>query len=302
MLRPRHNLTRAILMTAAWVLMTGAFANTAAAGVATEEDIIVGFLVDTSGGEADAGWAAAGCMLNGTPIDCAGPGSSWWNGECYVNVYSNDPSDPRSNPQYWWTHFGKTSGVLLKCFYDASGNYVLPPDLPYWAESGAQPSLEDLTHHVYLLVNGVITAPKIGIFPGDLEENNPDAMGLVGVPTWFWSKDPGPGIAAPWKGSMTVGEHTLDVTAELDRTVWDSGDGGRVVCGLGTEAHDIHKPTRSPTRCDHTYMERANYTVTATSKVSVTWESADRFGSFTLSVQRSGVCKVGEVQVLNVNG
>jgi hypothetical protein len=310
MLRSSHTLPRVILITAAWTLMAGAFANTAAADVGITNEFTVDLTVDTSRGEADAGSATAGCWDGDTAISCTGPFDTWWTGDCYAKVYSDDPSDPNPDAKWWWDRLGETSGVLLYCMYYRSGGTLhlsrSTDDIrPFWVDSATPPSLVDLTNEAYLLVNGAITAPQIGIFPGDLEENNPEAMGLVGVPTWFWSKDAGPGIGFPWTGTAEIPGDTrnkLTVTAELNRTVWDSGDGGQVVCGLGTEAHNIHRPTPSPSRCDHIYMERAKYTVTATTYVNVTWKGAGRSGSFTLSVQRSGVYRVGEIQVVNVTG
>jgi hypothetical protein len=302
MLRPRHTLTRVILVTAAWALMAGAFASSAAAdgGGEPEENFVVDVTVDTTEGGVSAGSATASCMNGSAPISCTGPDGGWWNDykKCYAEVLSDDPNDQDPGAKYYWDLYGATSGVLMQC---ASSPYqvIMVSSVP-WVETYFPPSLEDLTNQVYLLVNGVITAPQIGIFPGDLEENNPDAMGLVGVPTWYWSKNPGPGIAAPWTGSVTVGKDTLNVTAALDKTVWDAGDGGQVVCGLGTKAYNIHRPTPSPSRCDHIYMERARYTVTATTHVNVTWNGGGYRGSFTLSVQRSGVYRVGEIQVVNV--
>jgi hypothetical protein len=305
MLRPRHTLTRVILITAAWALMSGAFATTAAADTGGSANIQVIDKIDTSGHAADAGSATASCMWQGTPVDCVGPSGSRWLEYCYGYVFSDDPSDSTPLVKKEWDRLGKTSGVLLQCRYRADGSspaWDSPYHDPYWVETDTPPSLVDLTNEVYLIVDGIITAPQIGIFPGDLLENNPEAMGLVGVPTWFWSKNPGPGIGSPWTKTTEVLGHTLRVDAELDRTVWDTGDGGQVVCGLGTKAYNVHKPKLSPSRCDHVYMERGTYTVTATSHVSVTWSGAGRSGSFSVSVQRSGSYHVGENQVLIVSG
>jgi hypothetical protein len=310
MLRPRHTLTWVILMTAVWALMAGTFANTAAADadppVDPDADINIKTPFDTN---EDGTPATASCVWEGKIIDCAGPDGTWWDGYCYVGVMPNDPSD--TIWEWWWLYYSKTlgvtSGVLLSCEYWGDGTkldwyvkyYV---ERPYWVETDTKPSLQDLTNQVYLMVNGIITAPQIGIFPGDLEENNPEAMGLVGVPTWFWSKEPGPGIGSTWTKTDTVLGHTLTVEAKLDKTVWDTGDGEEVVCGLGTKPYNVHKPKRSLSHCDHVYMERGTYTVTATSHVNVTWSGAGRSGSFSVSVQRSGSYHVGENQVLIVSG
>jgi hypothetical protein len=286
-------------------MMAGAFANTAAAN--TQGEVNVAVPVDTSGGKAKAGSATVACvsLLTGESLDCSGPNGTWWDGYCYLEVVSDNPSDTNPSIKRWWDDYKKTSGVLVRCKYLEDRSHVPTTSfshIPWWVETYTKPSLEDLNNAVYLMVDGIITAPQIGIFPGDLEENNSDAMGLVGVPTWFWSKEPGPGIGSPWTKTDTVLGHTLTVDAKLDKTVWDTGDGGQVVCGLGTKAYNVHKPKRSLSHCDHVYMERGTYTVTAISHVNVTWSGAGYSGSFTLSVQRSGVYHVGENQVLIVGG
>jgi hypothetical protein len=313
MLRPRHTLTWVILTTAVWALMAGAFANTAAADGANSQEAFSAD--DTVEGDEDETPATVNCVWEGKIIDCTGPDGTWWDGNCYVGVFSDGKGDPDDFvnlvEQDWWDYYGKEpgSGVLVRCEYFGNGDSICDdwacqthPFDPYWVETDTKPSLKDLTDEVHLLVKGIITAPQIGIFPGDLLENNPEAMGLVGVPTWFWSNEPGPGIGSTWTKTDTVLGHTLTVTAELDKTVWDTGDGEEVVCGLGTKAYNVHRPKLSPSRCDHVYMERGTYTVTATSHVSVTWSGAGHSGSFTVSVQRSGSYHVGENQVLIVSG
>jgi hypothetical protein len=125
------------------------------------------------------------------------------------------------------------------------------------------------------------------------------------MPAWFWSKDPGPGVGAPDSKSTTVRGYTIRATAFFVKTVWDTGDDEAkprtVVCDLGVEPVNVRHVKPAPTGCGHTYMKRGDYTITATTHVRVDWSGAGRSGSIPVTVSRSAVYHVGEIQVLGVN-
>jgi hypothetical protein len=166
------------------------------------------------------------------------------------------------------------------------------------------PSLQTLTDAAYLLLEGVVEAPQIGIWPGAIRNDDPtdddlEPMGLVGVPTWFWAEDAGPGVGWPETMTTTVNGFTLRATVSVVKTGWQTGDNGQVVvCGLGSVPRDRHHQAPSPSGCDHTYLERGDYTITATTHVVVEWSGAGRSGSIPITVERSGLYHVGEIQVL----
>jgi hypothetical protein len=198
---------------------------------------------------------------------------------------------------------GQTSGGLYVCVSNAYGESFYGGAAIYWAASVTPPpSAAEFAAAARLAVESYLVAPEIGVWPGDLVTVDPEAMGLVGAPTWFWAKDPGPGIGDALTLTSSVRGYTLRATARLAQTVWDTGDGGQVVCGLGTAPVEVHEPLRSPSGCDYVYAHRGDYWITATTYVRVDWTGSYRSGSFTLTVTRSGLYHVGEVQVLVTGG
>jgi hypothetical protein len=251
-------------------------------------------------GDPAAESATGGCFYDSKPIDCT-LGDAWWDGHCYVSVYSSDPSDPEAAA--FWKNAGKQTGVLVACKYWPNGSEVFgyTPSSVYWVESASQPpSPQEYSDAAHLLVKGTVTAPDIGVFPGGLADSHPKASGLVGVPTWFWAENPGPGVGSEVTKSTKVNGHELEATVSFMETVYDTGDGNTVTCGLGSVPVNVHRPQESYTGCDHTYMERGTYTITATTYVEVNWTGEGRSGRLELSVERTGEYRVGENQVVIV--
>lgn len=253
-----------------------------------------------------------GCATNdGTPVPCSQDGGTW-NGICYMIVVSDDPwdTDPRLSPI--WNAFSHSPGVLRACtdwetcsMWSDHGPRWYPTDDP-------TPSAAELEEAARLSVQGTVTAPGLGVFPGELmNEANPKAMGLVGAPAWFWAVDPGPGIASNLTKWSTVHGHTLTATVAFRKTVYDitghTNDGdpidaATVVChNLGDDPdHRIHQPTVPPRGCYHTFDKRGTYHITATTHLDVQWSGAGQSGTLPeqLVVGREGDYHIGEIQVL----
>jgi hypothetical protein len=279
-------------------LMVSAGASTAYAGANLEwgADVEISDS-STAGGPAVEG-AAGTCYEGEVPIPCIENGG-WWNGQCYVTTTRYYPDNPNLPSNEWFERLGKTDGVMLRCVWPGLSGFMTLN--PWWSETEDKPpSLEELSDAAYLLVKGSITAPDVGVFPGGLADGHPQASGLVGVPTWFWAENPGPGVGSPDTKTTMVDIHVLRATASFLRTVYDTGDGHTVTCGLGSAPVNIHRPTKSYSGCDHTYMERGTYTITATTYVEVTWKGAGKSGRMELSVDRTGEYRMGENQVVNV--
>jgi hypothetical protein len=99
--------------------------------------------------------------------------------------------------------------------------------------------------------------------------------------------------------STTVSGYTLRARAHLDMIEYFTGDNGVAVCGLGTERF-TGSPALERSGCDHVWVHRDTYTLTATTTVIVEWAGAGQSGSFKIQVSRSGTVHVGEIQVLIV--
>lgn len=114
-----------------------------------------------------------------------------------------------------------------------------------------------------------LEAPRIASTPDD-----PDTMGAVGLPVWFWVDNPGPTTTGPNSTTATAGSVSVTATAMFTGLTIDNGDGTTTRChGPGTRypGKGIYE---SPT-CGHTYMKMSRdlYTVTTTAHWEITWTS-----------------------------
>lgn len=171
--------------------------------------------------------------------------------------------------------------VLVRCM---EGSLVLL----FWVEPGVNPA--QLARSLLDEMN--LTPIDIGITP-----KGPDAMALVGLPVWLWVDDPS---SSSW-GPKTISAGGVTMTAKAHKVVWDTGDGGKVSCGKGTEWHYGVGEEPSPT-CGHTYTEQGRYTVEATSYWTADWSGYGQSGSFAFELTRSQGLDVGELQVIVTSG
>jgi hypothetical protein len=188
------------------------------------------------------------------------------------------------------------SGVLKVCVVGDGLRF-------FWSQSAAPPpSAAELEQAATLMLRQRIVAPEIGTFPGEIDGTNPDITGILGWPIWLWAKNPGEGIAHPVSQSTMVAGYTLRATARLVDIVYDTGDGQTVRCGLGSPPPQkrFHHRDDPPPVCGHTYWHRGYYTITATTHVAIDWSGAGRSGTIPVTVDRSGVFAVAEIQALIV--
>jgi len=280
-------------------------------------------LTDTVPGDNAAGATGGGTgngpgicsRADGRIIDCNGPDNTVWNGSCWERVFFDSPAAALvhfndgdlpyagADDTDFWAYYAPgghatTTGVIVIC-YDPDGG----PTRVFWRESAAPPpSAAQLAAAAELLLKVRLTAPGIGLFPGRLDgDDSGDDDGLVGWPTWFWADAPGDGVAGPLTLSTSVNGYTLRATASLDDIVYDTGDDGHTVtCHLGHEPTAAEKAQRAdpPPPCSWTYSQRGDYTVTATTHLTIAWTGAGRSGTVPVTVSRSGHYHVGEIQVL----
>ena len=227
------------------------------------------------------------CVAGDRNIPCRDAFGGTWSSShgCYLRPMTVQL--PRSDPAWQ----GHKDGNLYWCYLaDDSDAFSLwlaaAPGAP------APPDPEVLARRAVAAMG--LTAVTIGIVPEDL----PGRVGIIGLPTWMWVKDPGPGSWGPITRTASAGGYSVSATGQVDRVVWAMGDGSTVVCRkLGTPYADSFGKRSSPD-CGHTYTRQGTYTVRATSYWVVTWAGMGQTGSIALDFTRSTVITMGEVQVL----
>lgn len=144
-----------------------------------------------------------------------------------------------------------------------------------------------------------LEAPEISSTP-----NNPDTLGAVGLPVWFWVGNPGATTTGPNSTSATAGTVTVNATATFDGMTITTGDGSTIECtGPGTEypGSGIYE---SPD-CGHIYEQMSDdqpdglYTVDITAHWTVTWDSnVGATGEIPVDLTTSKQLRIGSYQTV----
>lgn len=150
-------------------------------------------------------------------VDCVSDDGVWHSGHmCYIQVL--DPQPGQSDPV--WE--GNTDGQIVACTPPPCTGFCRDY-AEFWmaAPEAAGPTPRELAERAVArmeLFTGEIgsTPPSTAVKPG--------SMGLIGVPTWFWIDDRGPGTTEDLTTSETAGALTVNVTAELNRVEWTLTD------------------------------------------------------------------------------
>lgn len=225
------------------------------------------------------------CSFRGEATPCA-TNLGWWSAEksCYVQLAAVQP--PKTDP-VWQGH---TDGAIYDCALPGAGTYM---SFPFWAASA--PAGPDPRVLAQQAIDSMQLRPiAIGMVPEDV----PGAVGLVGLPTWLWVKNPGPQSWGPITRSASAGGVTVTATAQVQQVRWLMGDGGVVTCaGPGTVYEDRHGTAESPT-CGYRYTRQGTYRVQAESSWLVSWSGMGRSGSIPLTTTASTQVTIGELQVL----
>lgn len=229
--------------------------------------------------------AARQCSSGGEATPCV-TSMGWWSTDrtCYVQLAS--PQPPPTDP-VWQGH---TDGAIYNCALPGAGTYR---SYPFWAATApVGPDPRVLAQQVVDSMN--LRPVQIGIVP----EDAPDAVGLVGLPTWLWVENPDPQSFGPVTRTASAGGITVTATARVQSVRWLMGDGGVVSCaGPGTAYEDRYGTAESPT-CGYRYQKQGTYRVQAESSWSVVWSGMGQSGTIPLSLTSSTQITIGELQVL----
>jgi len=137
----------------------------------------------------------------------------------------------------------------------------------------------------------------IGIVPND----DPDSVGLVGMPIWLWAESPSGQTMGPISRSASEGGYTVTASAEVERVRWSMGDGGVKTCaGPGTPYKLKYGITESPT-CGYRFEKQGEFTVGARSDWLVRWSGIGETGTFRIYLTQNTQVVIGELNVLTVS-
>lgn len=262
------------------------------------------------------GGGVPGCFHDGQRIECtvspsAGiPGGSLynWSGgfECWVDSAggTTDPDRIAELLDRDWPVTGAqtTTAALYICGYPPLHSSGGPSSYGLvWSQSAPSPPIAiDPAQLAVAAVNQMgLTAIEQQIAPPPLSEN-PDSMGLVGLPVWLWT-EPTDVTWGPQTASVSAVGVTVSATMEVVKVEWDLGDGTVLTCGPGTPYVASYGLQRSPT-CGHTYSRIGTpYTITASSTWEGSWSGGGESGELSLTLTTTEQLAIGEAQAIRTN-
>jgi hypothetical protein len=210
------------------------------------------------------------------------------------------PQPPTSDP-VWQGHTPDQGAIYEHSCLTAFGGtnpvyrgQIFLSDPPPVAGAGPTPAqvaaeaLADLT----------VGAPEIGTAPQTA------GHGLVGLPVWLWT-DRNVQTWGPIPVSKTDGRITVNVQADAQYIVWDTGDGHSVRCANpGTSFAITGGASASPT-CGYRYLTPSRnqpggiFTVTATTHWQVVWSAnTGDGGTLTTDVPSTTTITIDELEVV----
>ncbi|MFC8846733.1 MULTISPECIES: hypothetical protein [unclassified Micromonospora] len=228
------------------------------------------------------------CQWKGKVLPCYDEDLGWFNNGdgCYYKLSEPQPEDtPEGMQWYTATCNGGDLGSVREVLLDAPPpGYGAPPD----PEELARRALASIS----LLPPRATVAPRKSIGPG-----------LVGLPVWMWAS-PGDNYFGQLEASASDRGLTVNITAKVDKIVWDMGNGDKVTChGPGTP-YDPQGPNAggpSPD-CgyDGGYAKADTYEIFATTHWTVRWSASNDVSGEIPQTRTSGTVQIqiDELQVV----
>jgi len=135
---------------------------------------------------------------------------------------------------------------------------------------------------------------------GSTPEAKAGSVGLIGLPTWLWAKNPSGTTWGPNTKSVSLNGVTVTATGTAKKILWTMGNGHTVACdGPGTPYEGSFGTDPSPT-CNYRYPQPGEYDITATVSWSVAWSaSTGESGVIPFQIASRGHLVIGEAQVIN---
>ncbi|MGI5950918.1 MAG: hypothetical protein ACOX61_03615 [Brooklawnia sp.] len=134
-----------------------------------------------------------------------------------------------------------------------------------------------------------LTIPEPGVMVDPQPSDNKWNALAVGLPLWFYTDKP-----APIHTSVTEDGIQITMTAHRKSIQLDFGDGNTTSCTTGTPRPAGYHPLTPSSTCGHAYMQKGDYTLTATANWEVTWQALGKTGTIPLSTTQTMQLPVSE--------
>ncbi|MER5740463.1 ATP/GTP-binding protein [Streptomyces sp. NPDC002262] len=266
------------------VLAPAAHATGPAGGVCDTSGLVVTVCAEDS--------SSAGGTTGGSPGGAGAKGGSSGPTCTYTRL---EPQPPRGDNLFWRGHEREKGAVYgVTCPGSNSSRAIFIPDTTD-APAPDEPVIDPAVLARRAVDSMRLDGPTVA---------SPRAAGryLIGMPMWLWAT-PTPSTFGPVSASASAGAVTVTATAKVTSVRWVMGDGTTVTCaGPGTPYKTGYGAKDSPT-CGHRYTRPAEYSGTATTTWTVTWEAPalGDTGTTTETRETPFTAWVGEAQALGTS-
>jgi hypothetical protein len=247
------------------------------------------------------------CTWQGSQVPCSSDDGEWVQSlQCYLGAAVPEPASGSYTPEPSPAEVEQRTADGQQAYACYAPDWRIPMRIPLvWLDG--PPPVDPRVVAEQAIARLQVEAVDIGMAPSTLSDD-PDSLGLVGLPVHMWAQDAGASTVGPTSASATAGSVTVTATARLDRVVWSMGDGATVTCtGPGTPYDPARGAAPSPD-CGHEYTTTSAgrpedaFTVTATSYWVVDWSGGGQSGQVTFELSSSDQVRIGESQVVVTRG
>lgn len=140
-----------------------------------------------------------------------------------------------------------------------------------------------------------LPAPAISIGPDPAR--NEWNMIPVGFPVWIWTTEP-----KTLNATTTQQGIAITMTATQGPTTITFGDGTSIVCTTMTPRATVITPPPPSPDCGHTYRDKGDYVIRATTTWNVNWQALGLTGTIPITRTGNAPLRVGELTAVLVPG
>jgi hypothetical protein len=214
----------------------------------------------------------------------------WWSSSSQCWVAQLNPQPAAGDPL--WK--GNTTGAVYSCEGPVPPAFRGTSDITFfWSDT--LPQQVDPAVLAQTAIDSMdLSAPAVGATPLP----GPEAVSLIGLPTWLWIGTPDEHTWGPITRTATAGAVTTTATATVTEVVWDMGDGSTVTCANTGTAWTPAQGTGDSPSCGYRYNAPGKRTITATTHWQVDWSGAGQSGVIPLTLAGSRQIDVVELRAV----